>query len=500
MLIPLRHESMRGRRWPVITFGIIALNFIVFLGTHSTIDRQGPELGQVKLHLVLLAALHPELKVPEKAQEFVTSVQTKNAALWKEAQNPNRDVVDVWDAKYRLQEDPDVLQQQMDALGDSYAELDSASILSRYAFIPAHPAFMSLLTANFLHGGWLHIIGNMWFLWLAGAVLEDTWGRLIYPAFYLVAGMLALQVHAMVNVGSFTPTIGASGAIAGLMGAFLVRFPTTKIEMGWFLFYRFIRFKMAAYWLLPLWLVTEILYGSVSGQSSGVAHWAHVGGFAFGALIALAVQKSGLEQMAEKGIQDKISWVSHPLLAEASEQIEKGQLDPAAANLQKLLLEKPDSIDAYRMLQRIYWQKNDLPAYRDALTKLLSLEIKTNDHEGAVQTCRDFKNGGGEKLPASLWLEFCRQLETQPDISRAADEYLELAQAYPVEKQGLLAQMAAGRIYLKRMNRPADALRLYEAAEASSIPHADWQATIDRGIAEAKKVMQPLASPAAPVS
>jgi membrane associated rhomboid family serine protease len=499
MLIPLRHENMQGRRWPVITFGIIALSIIVFLGTHWTIDQQGPELGQVKLHLVLLAAMHPELKVPETAQEFVTYVQTKNAALWKEARNPYRSVFDAWDAKIRMQEDTDALQQEMDSLGDRYAELNSASLLSKYAFTPAHPTLVSLVTANFLHGGWLHLIGNMWFLWLAGAILEDTWGRLIYPAFYMIAGVLAFQVHAMVNVGSFTPTIGASGAIAGLMGAFLVRFPTTKIEMGYLFFYRFYRFKMAAYWLLPVWLLTEVLYGS-AGRSSGVAHWAHVGGFAFGALIAVGVRKSGLEQMAEKGIQEKISWVSHPLLAEASEQMEKGQLDPAAANLQKLLLEKPDSVDAYRMLQRIYWEKNDLPAHRDALAKLLALEIKANDHEGAIQTCQSFRNAGGEKLPASLWLEFCRQLETQPDISRAADEYLELAQAYPAEKQGLLAQMAAGRIYLKRLNRPADALRLYEAAQSSLIPHADWQTTIDRGIAEAKKTMQAQYSPISPAS
>ena len=180
------------------------------------------------------------------------------------------------------------------------------------------------------------------------------------------------------------------------MGAFLVLFPTTKIEMGWLIFYRFYRFKMAAYWLLPLWLLTEVLYGSAS-LSSGVAHWAHVGGFVFGALIAFGVRKSGLEHIAEQGIQEKISWVSHPLLAEASEQMEKGQLDLAAANLQKLLQEKPDSIDAYRMLQRIYWQKSDLPAHRDALMKILGLEIKANDHEGALQTCQDLKNAGGEK-------------------------------------------------------------------------------------------------------
>jgi hypothetical protein len=284
------------------------------------------------------------------------------------------------------------------------------------------------------------------------------------------------------------------------MGAFLVRFPTTKIEMGYLLLFRFYRFKMAAYWLLPVWLLMEIFYGSAFGQSSGVAHWAHVGGFVFGALIAVAVQKTGLEQMAERGIQDKISWVSHPLLAEASEQIEKGELDQAAATLRKMLQEKPDSIDGYRMLQRIYWQKSDSPAQRDALAKLLALEIKANDHEGALQTFQDFRNSGGEKLPASLWLEFCRLLETQPDVSRAADEYLELAQTYPAERPGLLAQMAAGRIYLKRLNRPADALRLYEAAQASAIPHADWQTTIEKGIAEAKKMTQGLESPVNSIS
>ena len=500
MLIPLRHENMQGRRWPVITIGIIALNVVIFLGTHWTMDQQGPELGEVKLHVVLLAAMHPELKVSEKAQEFVSAVQTKSPRLWKEAQNPNRDLQDAWDAKIRLQEDPEALQEEMDSLGNRYAVLDTASILSKYAFVPARPTAISLLTANFLHGGWLHLIGNMWFLWLAGALLEDTWGRLIYPAFYLIAGVLALQVHGMVNVGSLTPTIGASGAIAGLMGAFLVRFPTTKIEMGWLMLYRFYRFKLAAYWLLPLWLLMEIFYGSLFGQSSGVAHWAHIGGFVFGALIALGVQKSGLEQMAEKGIQDKIAWVSHPLLAEANEQMEKGQLDPAISNLRKLLQEKPDSIDAYRMLQNIYWHKSDLPAHRDALEKILGLEIKANDHDGALQTYQDFKNSGGEKLSARLWLDLCRLLETQPDVERAVGEYQELAQVYPAEKQGLLAQMAAGRIYLKRLHRPSDALRFYEAAQASPVSHSDWQATIDRGIAEARKALETQARLVAPVS
>lgn len=501
MLIPLRHENMQGRRWPVITFGIIALNILVFLGTHWTMERQAPEFAEVKLHVLLLAAMHPEAKIQGKAQEFITAIQTKSPKIWKQAQSQNRDIEDEWDARMRVMADehPEAVQEEADSLSKRYEELDATSILSKYAFTPAHPTLVGLVCGNFLHAGWLHLIGNMWFLWLAGAILEDTWGRIIYPVFYMLAGILAFQVHALVNAGSLVSVIGASGAIAGLMGAFLVRFPTTKIEMGWLFFYRFIRFKMAAYWLLPVWLLMEILYGT-SGQSTGVAHWAHIGGFAFGALIALAIQKSGLEQMAEKGIQDKIAWVSHPLLAEAGDQMEQGQLNQAATTLQKLIAEKPDSIDAYRMLQRIYWQQSNISAHRDALEKLLLLEIKAKDHEGALHTCQEFRNAGGEKLPAPLWLEYCRQLETQPDVTHATEEYLGLADAYPGERQGLLAQMAAGRLCLKRLNRPAEALRLYEAALASPVPHADWQATLEKGAAEAKKALVPQGEPVAPVS
>jgi membrane associated rhomboid family serine protease len=498
MLIPLRHENMQGRRWPVITIGIIALNVVVFLGTHWTMEQQAPEFSQVRVHLLLLSASHPELKVDGKAEKFVTTIQTTNPALWKEAQNPNRDVQDVWDAKIRIQDDPDKLQQEMDSLSARYAELDSTSLMSKYAYIPGRPTALSLITANFLHGGWLHLIGNMWFLWLAGALLEDTWGRVIYPAFYMIAGILALQVHAMANPGSLVPTIGASGAIAGLMGAFLVRFPTIKIEMGWLLLYRFYKFKVAAYWLLPLWLLTEILYGTVSGQASGVAHWAHVGGFVFGGLIALGVQKSGLEQIAEQGIQEKVSWVSHPLLAEASEQAEKNQLDAAESSLHKLLQEKPDSIEAYRMLQNVYWRKTDVSGQRDALEKIIGLELKANDSDGAWLTYVDFRNSGGEKLSASLWLDLCRQIETKPDQGRAVEEYKELAKAYPAEKQGLLAQMAAGRIYLKKLDRPIEALQFYQAAQASPVPHAEWQGTIEKGIAEANKAQSQLTIPVGP--
>jgi hypothetical protein len=84
LLIPLKHENMEGRRWPIVTFTLIGLNILVFLGTHWTIDRQVPALSEVRLHLLLLAAEHPELKMSEDAQQFVTDFQKANPEAWKQ--------------------------------------------------------------------------------------------------------------------------------------------------------------------------------------------------------------------------------------------------------------------------------------------------------------------------------------------------------------------------------------------------------------------------------
>ncbi len=380
--------------------------------------------------------MHPELKVPEKAQEFISYIQTKNARLWKEAQNPNRDVLDTWDAKIRLQEDSGELQDEMDSLGERYAELNSASLLNKYGFIPAHPTALSHLTANFLHGGWLHLIGNMWFLWLAGAVLEDTWGRMIYPAFYLVAGVLAFQVHAMFSAGSFTPTIGASGAIAGLMGAFLVRFPTTKIEMGWLLFYRIYRFKMAAYWLLPVWLLTEILYGSAFGQSSPASRTGRTS--ADSRLErSIAVRHSEIGPRAngrrrDSG-KDRLGQPSAPRRSQRANG--KGPTGPSRRGLAKNG-GREAGFDRWVPHAAAHLLAEERPSRASGRPgKLLALEIKANDQEGALHTCQELRNSGGENYPRRFGWTSAGSSKRRRTSSHAAEEYLELAQTYPTKNR-----------------------------------------------------------------
>ncbi len=488
---------MAARRWPVITIALIAINVAAFLFTHDTIEEQAVQLREVKTHLLILVAMHPELTLPRDAQQFANTFRDHHPQLWAEIQRPDRKVEDSWDAQIRQTEEPEDLQREMDVLASRYSQLVSSSIAEQYAFVPAHPNSIAYLTATFLHGGWMHLIGNMWFLWLAGFVLEDVWGRSLYTIFYLVAGAAALQFHAWTNQGSITATLGASGAVAALMGAFLVRFPTMKIEMAWLFLFRIYRFKAAAYWLLPLWLLMEVFYGTLFGQTTGVAHWAHVGGFLFGALAAVAIRHSGVEQKVDEAIEAEIGLQSDPEVIEATDLIDKNELDPATSVLKSYLGKKPDSIDGWNLLQQVYLRKDDRPGYFESVTTLCRLYLKAREHHAAWQTYEDFLKAGGERMPVAIWFDLCRVAEEQQNFERALSEYQKLAAAYPAERQSLLAQLAAARICLKRLNRPEEALKFYETASASAIPHLDWDQVIQSGIRDAKAVLATVAVPSA---
>jgi membrane associated rhomboid family serine protease len=501
MLLPIRHENMTARRWPVVTLTLIVLNTVAFLLTHSTIERQAAQLGPVKAHILMLAASHPELKMPEDAQQLVTTFREHNPGLWKELEHPNRELADGFDVRMRLMEDAEPLQAEMNSLAKQYTDLAGTALTEKYAFVPAHPTRMSYITANFLHGGWLHLIGNMWFLWLAGFVLEDAWGRVLYSVVYVVAGVAALQVHAWVNAGSLIPALGASGAVAALMGAFLVRFPKMRIEMMWLWMWMFRirvhRFQAPAYALLPVWLLMEVFYGSLFGKTGGVAHWAHVGGFVFGAMAAGALHFTGLEHVANKAIEEQVTLNADPEIAQASELMDRGQFDEALTVLTNHMASQPDSIDACNLLQQAYWRKNDIPAYHEAITKLCTLHLKQRYNEAAWQDYEEFLSSGGKQMPAATWLELCRAAEAQQSFERALDEYEKLAAAYPAERPAMMAQLGAGRICLARLNRPQDALHHFQAAAASPVPHLDLETDIEAGIRAAKAASSPAASAAA---
>ncbi|MGE5371498.1 MAG: rhomboid family intramembrane serine protease [Solirubrobacterales bacterium] len=146
---------------------------------------------------------------------------------------------------------------------------------------------LTLFTSMFLHGGWLHLIFNMWALWLFGDNVEDRMGPLGFLAFYLLAGVFAAVTHIYVNAGSTIPTVGASGAIAAVMGAYVVMFPQARILTLVPLFVIFWMMEIPAYVYLGLWFILQFLQGagSLGGDQAQIAFWAHIGGFLFGVFL-----------------------------------------------------------------------------------------------------------------------------------------------------------------------------------------------------------------------
>jgi membrane associated rhomboid family serine protease len=484
VIIPLNHANMHGRRWPYVTVAIIALNTIIFLGTHWTMESEARQTAEIRQHIILLAAAHPDTPMSAAEQKLVDSFHNSQPKLWEVLSSPNHTPLNAWDIEMRSWSDVRC-EEEMTQLGEQLGQMQAGSILGRYGFNPTQRTAISYLTANFLHAGWMHLIFNMWFLWLAGAVLEDTWGRPLYSGFYLVSGVAALWGYAMVYPNGLLPVIGASGAIASLMGAFLVRFPKTKIQLGffyWILRPRLYRFNAPAYAVLPVWLGMQLLWGVLAGESGGVAYWAHIGGFGFGAIMALILKYSGIEHKADRAIEEKIGWSADPHIVKATDLVEKEQFDGAIAELNALIAEKPGSIDAYEMLPSIHLRKSDTPAYLEALETVCQLHLKLHNHEAAWQDYEDYLKAGGAKMPAASWLELCRQAENTQQWERAASEYEKLAESWPQDRNSVVALISAGRIQLKQLHRPEQALRLYIAAQNSPAPHQDWAESIRKGI------------------
>lgn len=168
--------------------------------------------------------------------------------------------------------------------------VETAILIGNTNLSPATAA-IPLFTSMFLHGSWLHVIGNMWFLWIFGDNIEDYLGHFKYLIFYLLSGLAAGVLHILFNLNSAVPSVGASGAIAGVMGGYLILYPRARVLTLVPLVIFFTFWWLPAWIFLAYWFVIQFLSGaattiaSTSQSSGGIAFWAHVGGFAAGILM-----------------------------------------------------------------------------------------------------------------------------------------------------------------------------------------------------------------------
>lgn len=161
-----------------------------------------------------------------------------------------------------------------------------------FCTLTATPNWLTALTHMFLHGGWLHIIGNLWFLWIFGNNVEDSMGHVRFAAFYVLCGFAAAAAQILADTSSGVPMVGASGAIGGVMGAYVLLYPKVRVKMLIILGFYVTTFSVPAFWMLGYWFVAQLVggVGSIGAHAGGVAFWAHVGGFVAGAALVLLFQ------------------------------------------------------------------------------------------------------------------------------------------------------------------------------------------------------------------
>jgi membrane associated rhomboid family serine protease len=194
--------------------------------------------------------------------------------------------------------------------------VDLESSVCRYGLIPAEltgkPAigqrvcplggltWPTLVTSMFMHGGWVHLASNLLFLWVFGNNVEDSTGHFRFMAFYLFCGLAAAFLHVGLSSGSTIPTVGASGAISGVLGAYLLLYPRVRVHV---FFPPFFFFTMRAAWVLGYWILIQILMGvaQLRGVVSGVAVWAHIGGFAAGLVLIKFFERPQLVKAKREG-------------------------------------------------------------------------------------------------------------------------------------------------------------------------------------------------------
>jgi membrane associated rhomboid family serine protease len=419
VIVPFTHTDVLSRRWPWATTLLVALNVCAFFGTrilgkddeeaarqavvaiaayfHDHPDVQLPKtLGGVQLvrppaHasppiLVTRTSVRCDGRSPQACAAAQAAAnrelagQVPTPAVIARAQSAAQEAADAF--VEQPSEVDQATQAEFDALVADY-ETKVAQVPShRYGYIPAAPTVLALVTSQFMHASIPHLLFNMWFMWLCACNLEDRWGRLVFVPFYLVAGVVAALVHAHFAPDSMLPLVGASGAVAGAMGAFLVTHGAVHIRF----FYTFIwippigTFTARAWLALLIWVLGELVgAGLMPAGMGGTAHWAHVGGFAFGLAFAIVLRATGIEKRLDALVEKSITVYD----ADADDEAAKGQgarppsreAAQALERLDQAATAAPHDVPTHEQLLRIAREAGDARREARATAKLAELYL-----------------------------------------------------------------------------------------------------------------------------
>jgi len=412
-VLPLGPSDREVRRQQWVTYGIILLCLLVF---HvQLLLRPGPEWrGELETAwsaAVEYAVEHPYLALPLALKQFSREDISRRTAA-KRVPTPSAERVAAE-------------QQELDRRTEELLRALDQKPERRWGMVPARASWGTSVTSMFVHDGWMHLLGNMLFLVFAGAFVEDVYGRVLFLVLYLGAGLFGDWATVLADPGSYVVSYGASGAIAGVEGAFLVRFATRRLEflslpVLWLPVAR-VRVSIPAYLYLVPWLIGNVI--SLARNVPGVGWRAHIAGFLFGVLFA-AVMRLGLveKRLVHPRIEAKISLRQHPAVASAFAQRMAGRPEVAQRIVAGALAEAPGDLGLLREAYDSAVAAGDpVSAAHHAARVLETLRSRTDRdsvREG-LRFIRDVEAALDGSVQPRFWRAAAEYVETRGDRTRA---------------------------------------------------------------------------------
>jgi membrane associated rhomboid family serine protease len=478
LLLPIAQENSTVRRMPWVTGVIIALNFLALIATSTAGEGRVAFRQRLSEFLHYLGA-HPYLSPPPEVTRRL------GVEFESELEEARRD----WQSQGgTVREDQSSEEQtRLNDLARQVVVALERLPAQRFGFLPGAPRLPAVLTSMFMHAGWLHLLGNMLFLFLTGPFIEDFFGRPVFAALYLLSGVAAVAAHVAKDPSSLIPLVGASGAVAGVMGAFLVRLSSARIQflvlpipVLWML-----RFKvfLPAFVVLPLWLAEQAWYAH-SDPDAPVAFWAHVGGFVFGAVAALVIKLTDLEaRWINPGIEKETTLAQDPSLEKALEARLAGDLRTARRELRAALARTPDDLDAlYESYELALAEANGAEVGR-VLPRLLEQYQRLAEHQLVHQLAYDPRWCEVGPLTPRAHLAIAAVFERLNDGGLALEHYGKVVELAPADVSTVRARVRMGLV-LQRAGDVKGARQAYEAARAHPACVDPWPGVIERALAE----------------
>ncbi|MDX9760966.1 MAG: rhomboid family intramembrane serine protease [Desulfomonilia bacterium] len=457
MLITPLSGRMSLRNLPVATLAIILINCVVFFFFQSS----DPKIYQDAKDYYLdsgLAAL--EVAAYEQYREFGSVVDPD--AVGQDVPSTARLRDEIFSLMVAIQDDDEFMTRLQDdriitpemniyaswrEKRSSLEGLLGSTTVMRYGFRPADWSVKGVFGHIFLHGGFMHLLGNMVFLWLVGCILELAWGRMFFLCLYIAGGLFAAALFGTVYHASKIPLIGASGAIAALMGAYAVLYGNRRIKVFYWLGFSFNYTLVPGLVILALWIGNEA-FQLLLGPESRIAYLAHIGGLGSGVLMGLVRRKirgEDHEEVLEQGKDPGEKAVS--LLDEALQRVEKLDTQRARVLLQQVLQIDPNNRTALTQMYHLDKIDPGSHEFHDRARRLLvHLADDRQAHRETLAVYQDYiQKAHGPRLPSSLLFSVSSYFAATGHLGEA-----ERIMGYLLTRKPDLAKMPEGLLHIAR--------------------------------------------------